>query len=652
MKQTLGTGEQPQATAECQSNIAEEGIKRKFTGTKGKIVAAVAISFSLFQIWVNSIGVVPEIFRNAVHLSFLLVLTFTLFPARKNSPRDKLSKLDIILIIFSISVGLYILFFYNDLHLKRGSIAISRDYVFAIIAIVLTLEAARRVVGWLIPALSVFFLIYAAYGPYFPGLFGHAGLDWTRILYRMYLTYEGLFGITLTVSATFIFLFILFGAFLTASGASGLFNDLALGLAGRMRGGPAQVAVISSALMGTLSGSPAANVATTGSFTIPLMKRIGYKPFFAGAVEAAASTGGMIMPPIMGAAAFIMASFLGVPYLRIVTAAIVPALLYFAAVMIMIDIEAKRLGLKGLEKNDIPSLKKVFLERGALLLPIIVIIWVLISGKTPLYAGFAGIIATIAASYTNKECRIGLKKLLWALEHGALGSIQVGIACASVGIIVGVAAMTGIGSVMAYNIVNLSGGSVFAALALVMLTSIVLSFGLPSTALYIIVAIVAAPALVKLGVLPLAAHFFVFWFGALSNVTPPVALASYTAAGIAGAEPMKTAWTALKLTLAGFIIPFMFAFNPVILFESPSILAVGIAFITGLIGVFGLAIATKAYFIRQLFILEQLLFFGGAVMMINPGLRTDAIGLVILVLAMAFHYITRKKTRGGAVVSG
>lgn len=358
------------------------------------------------------------------------------------------------------------------------------------------------------------------------------------------------------------------------------------------------------------------------------------------------------MPPIMGAAAFLMSSFLGIPYLRIVVAAIIPSILYYAAIMIIVDLEAKKLGIKGMEPQEIPSLKKVLLSRGLLLLPIIVVIWALVTGKTPLYAGFAGIISTIVASYSNKETRIGLKKLLLALEEGAMGSIQVGVACASVGIIVGVAAMTGIGSVLAYNIVKISGGSAFVALALVMLTSIVLSFGLPSTALYIIVSVVAAPALVKVGIIPLAAHFFVFWFGALSNVTPPVALASYTAGGIAGDDPMKTAWTALKMTLAGFIIPFMFAFNPVILFETPSVVKVVIAVVTGLIGVFALAVATERYFLRKLLRLEQLLFLTGALLMIKPGLTTDVSGLVILAIALGIHYFTRNKNKAdeGAVI--
>lgn len=619
--------------------------KRILTGYRAKIVSIILISFSLFEIWYNSYGIIPGVFKNAVHLGFLLVLTFLLFPARKKSPKDRFSWWDITLALLGATVGLYIVFFYNDLHMVRGSIANTRDLFFAGLACVLVLLAARRTIGLLIPTLSVIFIIYAKFGPYFPGLFGHAGLSWERILYRMYLTYEGLFGITLTVSATYIFIFILFGAFLKVSGAANFFNDIALAAAGKRRGGPAQVAVLSSALMGTLSGSAVANVATTGAFTIPLMKRIGYKPYFAGAVEAAASTGGMIMPPIMGAAAFIMCSFLGVPYVTVMAAAVIPALLYYAGIFIMVDIEAKKLGLSGLPKEELPDVKVVLKEKGLLVLPILVIIYTLIAGKTPLFAGFAGIISTIVVSWLAKGAnKIGIKECFQALEDGARGAIVVGMACAACGFIVGVAAMTGVGSVLAHNIMQFSGGIIFVALLLVMVTCIVLSMGLPSTALYIIVAVTAAPALEQAGVLPLAAHFFVFWFGAMSNVTPPVALASYTAAGLAGSDPMQTGWQGLKLTLAGFIVPFIFVYNPIMLMQGFNLVDGILVIISALLGVFSLAIAVQNYYSRKLIIIERLAFFAGALLLIKPGIYTDLAGLTILTLTFLFHVIsTRSK---------
>lgn len=469
------------------------------------------------------------------------------------------------------------------------------------------------------------------------------------------MTTEGIFGMTLSIATTYIVLFVLFGAFLNASGATQLFNDLAVAIAGKRRGGPAQVAVLSSALTGSLSGSAVANVATTGPFTIPLMKRIGLKPHYAGAVEAAASTGRMMVPPIMGAAAFIMAGFLGVSYNVIILAAIIPALLYYIGLIIAIDLEAKKEGLKGMSKDSIPQVWSVLKEGGVLLLPLIIVIVTLLAGKTPIAAGFAGIISAIIASWLTKDKsnRITLKKAVRALEDGARGSLQVAIACASVGIIINVVTMTGIGATLSYNINQLSGGYLFVILLLIAITSVVLSLGLPSTALYIVVAVTAAPALVEAGVNSVAAHFFVFWFGVLSNITPPVALASFTASGLAGANAMKTSWTALKLCLPGFIIPFMIAYNPVLVMQSESggfasPLNAIIAFVTAAIGVYALSISVFNYFSAKLNILERVVFFVAALLLMKPGLMTDAIGLAILIVFLALH-IMRAKKQGDAV---
>ncbi|MFV9511412.1 TRAP transporter permease [Tepidibacillus sp. LV47] len=629
-------------------------FQRQLTGFQGKIVAVIAILFSIFQIYANSIGTIQEIHRNAIHLGFLLVLSFLLYPGNKKSNTHKFSLWDILLAIGGVIVGLYIVIFYKDIFVVRGGQANLLDYVVAGLAIVLTLIAGKRTIGWFIPILGIIFLLYARFGEFsFLGMFAHQNFTTERLLYRMYMTTEGLLGITISISSTYIFLFILFGAFLSASGAADLFNDLALAIAGKRRGGPAQVAILSSAMMGTLSGSAVANVATTGTFTIPLMKKIGYAPHFAGAVEAASSTGGMMMPPIMGAAAFIMAGFVGVPYSTVMLAAVIPALLYYAGVIIMVDIEAKRLGLSGLSDETLPRVWDVLKKRGLLLLPIVVIVWTLIEGRTPLFAGFAGIISTILVSWFHKDTRIGPKKILKAFEEAGRGAIQVGIATAATGIIVGVVGMTGVGSVLAYNILKISFGQVSVALVLVMLTAIVLSLGLPSTALYIVVAVTAAPALIKAGIHPLAAHFFVFWFGVLSNVTPPVALASYTAGGIAGADPMKTGWTGLKLTVAGFIIPFMFAYNPVILMQTPDGSPVPfdkviLAAITGIIGVFALAVAVLNYYRTSLNWLERILFFLAAIFMIKPGMITDAIGIGLLAIALFIQIKKQKDINRGA----
>jgi TRAP transporter 4TM/12TM fusion protein len=625
---------------------------RQLAGTGAKIAIVAAVALSAFSIYVNGFTNIQEIYRNIIFLSFLMVLTFLLYPAStKRSDLNKASILDYLLIIAGLAGTGYILLNYSTIHVERGSQAIPIDFVFAIVAIIILLEAARRTIGIFIPLLAVIAIGYALYGPYFPGMFAHAGFSMERLLYRMYMTTEGIFGITLSIASTYIVLFILFGAFLSVSGASNLFNDLALAIAGRRRGGPAQVAVISSALTGSLNGSAVANVATTGSFTIPLMKGIGLRPQFAAAVEAAASTGGMIMPPIMGAAAFIMAGFLGVSYTVIILAAIIPSLLYYGALIIAIDLESKKLGLKGLSKESIPMVKEVLKERGALLLPIFIVIGALLLGKTPLFAGFAGIVSVILASWLTKDKtnRINIKKVFKALEEGGRGSIQVGIACSSIGIIIAVVTMTGLGSTIAYNIIALSGGVLWVILLLVMLTCIVLSMGLPSTALYIVVAVTAAPALVEAGVSPLAAHFFVFWFGALSNVTPPVALASYTAAGIAGADAMKTSWSALRLTLPGFIIPFMIAYNPILLMQSEpgeTVSAMGIilAVVTGMIGIFALAVSTTNFYTIKLTIIERIGFLAGSILLIKPGLLTDGIGITIVAVFLGIHLFRAKKS--------
>jgi TRAP transporter 4TM/12TM fusion protein len=626
------------------------GGMRNLTGTQGMIIAIVAAGLSLFSVYVNGFTNMQEIYRNAAFIGMLLILAFLLYPATKKGNKEKFSIVDIGLTGLGLVGIIYILLSYSTIHGAQASQGIGRDYLFAVITIVVLLEAARRSIGIFIPALSAVAIVYALFGPYFPGMFAHAGFSFERLLYRMYMTTEGVFGLTLSIASTYIILFILFGAFLGASGASKLFNDLAIAIAGQRRGGPAQVAVLSSSLTGSLNGSAVANVATTGSFTIPLMKGIGLKPRFAGAVEAAASTGGMIMPPIMGAAAFIMAGFLGVSYTVVILAAIIPTLLYYTALIIAIDLESKKQGLKGMSKDSIPQVWQVLKERGLLLLPILIVIGTLLMGRTPLFAGFAGIISVIVASWLTKDKnnRITIKKTVEALIDGAKGTIQVGIACASIGIIIAVVTMTGLGSAIAYNVLAISGGVLWIILLLVMVTCIVLSMGLPSTALYIVVAVTAAPALVEAGVNPVAAHFFVFWFGALSNITPPVALASYTAAGIAGADAMKTSWTALKLTLPGFIIPFMVAYNPIMVMqtttgEAVSVVNVILTLTTAMIGIFAMAVAVNNYFSGTLAIYERIGFLISALLLIKPGFMTDIPGVILVGAFLALHIFRVKK---------
>ncbi|WP_239751624.1 TRAP transporter permease [Mammaliicoccus sp. H-M34] len=623
---------------------------RELQGGSKYLFNGIAIILSIFVLSASSFLNLQTFHQNSIFLILIVLLGFMLYPtSKKGVEKTRPSVVDIIFIVLTI-VGIgYIILNYTTLHVDRASQANTTDYIFAVIAIIVLFEITRRTIGIFIPLLSIFAIIYALYGNYFPIDFAHSGFSIKRLLYRFYMTTEGIFGSTLSIAATYIMLFILFGAFLGVSGASKLFNDLALAIAGQRRGGPAQVAVITSALTGSLNGSAVANVATTGSFTIPLMKNIGLAPRFAGGVEAAASTGGMIMPPIMGAAAFIMAGFLGVPYTTIVLAGIIPALFYYIALVWAIDTESKKKGLKGVSKDSIPLIREVLKERGALLLPIIVVIVALLIGKTAIFAGFSGIISAILASYLTKDksTRVTFKKFFEALIDGAKGSIQVALACASVGIVIATVGMTGVGSMLAYNVIDIAGGHLIVILIMVMITCIVLSFGLPSTALYIVVAVTVAPSLVQAGVEPLAAHFFVFYFGAMSNVTPPVALAAYTGAGIANADPVKTSWTALRLALPGFIIPFLLVYNPELLLNNPTgninIGELIVTIVISLVGIYALVVGMGNYLLVKLNIIERILFIAFAIMLIFPEMITSIIGIIGVILLIGMHYIKTKK---------
>ncbi|OOV77094.1 TRAP transporter permease [Mammaliicoccus fleurettii] len=623
---------------------------RELQGGSKYLFNGIAIILSIFVLSASSFLNLQTFHQNSIFLILIVLLGFMLYPtSKKGVEKTRPSVVDIIFIVLTI-VGIgYIILNYTTLHVDRASQANTTDYIFAVIAIIVLFEITRRTIGIFIPLLSIFAIIYALYGNYFPIDFAHSGFSIKRLLYRFYMTTEGIFGSTLSIAATYIMLFILFGAFLGVSGASKLFNDLALAVAGQRRGGPAQVAVITSALTGSLNGSAVANVATTGSFTIPLMKNIGLTPRFAGGVEAAASTGGMIMPPIMGAAAFIMAGFLGVPYTTIVLAGIIPALFYYIALVWAIDTESKKKGLKGVSKDSIPLIREVLKERGTLLLPIIVVIVALLIGKTAIFAGFSGIISAILASYLTKDksTRVTFKKFFEALIDGAKGSIQVALACASVGIVIATVGMTGVGSMLAYNVIDIAGGHLIVILIMVMITCIVLSFGLPSTALYIVVAVTVAPSLVQAGVEPLAAHFFVFYFGAMSNVTPPVALAAYTGAGIANADPVKTSWTALRLALPGFIIPFLLVYNPELLLNNPTgninIGELIVTIVISLVGIYALVVGMGNYLLVKLNIIERILFIAFAVMLIFPEMITSIIGIIGVILLIGMHYIKTKK---------
>lgn len=620
----------------------KEADYRRHGGPWKAVVAFIAISFSLFQIYTALFGVFDAHIQRAIHLSFAMALVFLLYPARKRWSREHMHPIDMVLAVVAAAAPLYIVVFYQDL-VYRSGIVTTADMVVGAIGVLMVLEAARRVVGWPIVTIALLFIGYAFAGPGIPGIFAHRGVSPAQLVEHLYFTTEGVFGIPLGVSATFIFLFILFAAYLERTGLGKFFIDLANAVAGWARGGPAKVAVISSGLMGTISGSSVANVAGTGSLTIPMMKKLGYKPEFAGGVEAAASTGGQLMPPIMGAAAFLMAEFVGVPYIKVVSAAVIPALLYYTGVMLVVHLEAKKEGLRGLAKEELPRVGKLLLERGHLALPLIAVVYLLVVGKTPMRAALWAIGLTIAAAMLRSSTRISIREIVDGLEDGARSALGVVIACATAGVIIGVVTKTGLGLKLGSALVDLAGGHLLPTLFFTMITSILLGMGVPTTANYVITSTIAAPAILQLGVPVLAAHMFVFYFGIIADVTPPVALAAFTGAGIARSDPLKTGVQASKLAVAAFLVPYIFVMSPALLMINTTVTGILLIIFTSVTGMIGVAAAVSGYFVGKTGWMERILFLVGGIMMIDPDHITDLVGLALMIAAYLIqHFRTRR----------
>lgn len=630
--------------------LAEDVLKKydkesdtmEYTGFMAKIVAAIAIAFSIFQLYTAILGVLDAQLQRGVHLGFGLALVFLLYPTCKSWSRHKLHPFDLLLAVLGAAAPAYIIYEYQNLVLRAGTVS-DMDLAVGIIGIILVIEAARRVVGIPMVCVVLVFIAYAFAGPYMPGVLAHRGLTPAQLVSHLYFTTEGIFGIPLGVSSTFIFLFILFGAYLESTGLGKFFIDIANAIAGWASGGPAKVAVLSSGLMGTVSGSSVANVVGTGSLTIPMMKKLGYHKDFAGAVEAAASTGGQLMPPVMGAAAFLMAEFVGVPYIDIVKAAIIPALLYFAGVWLGVHFEAKRSNLKGIPRSELPKIGTLLRERGHLALPLVVIVYLLVSGYTPMRAALVAIILSILCSALRKSTRMKPIEIVEGLEKGARNVLGVLVACAAAGIIIGVVTKTGVGLKLASGLLELSGGMLLPTMFFTMITAIILGMGVPTTANYVITSTIAAPALVQMGVPVLAAHMFVFYFGIIADVTPPVALAAYAGAGISGGNALKTGVNASKLAIAAFIIPYIFVLSPVILMVEGTPLDLISATVTALIGMVSLSSALIGFLADKCNLLERLLLVAGGLLMIQPGIVTDVIGIVIFVAILLLQTKRRQK---------
>ncbi|PAE25215.1 TRAP transporter permease [Bacillus sp. 7894-2] len=621
-----------------------EAGTRKLGGVLGWIVFFGLLAFSLFHLYTGVFGMLTAQLQRSIHLGFALALIFLLFPARKKDRgrKHKVAWYDIILAILGIAVGAYWPLFIDEIVMRAGRLT-EIDFYVGLIAVLLVLEATRRAVGLPITIIAVIFLAYAMFGPYMPAFLAHRGLDLERLVQTMFFTTEGILGTPLGVSATFIFLFLLFGSFLVKTGVGQYFNDLAVSIAGKRTGGPAKVAIFSSALQGTISGSSVANVVTSGSFTIPMMKKLGYKKEFAGAVEATASTGGQIMPPIMGAAAFLMVEFIGggITYWDIAKAAAIPALLYFAGVWIMTHFEAKRVGLRGLKDEEMPNRKEV-LKKIYLLLPILAVIILLMSGMSVIRAALWSIVITVAVSMISKETRIGFRDAIDALVDGARTALGVAAATAAAGIIVGVVVKTGLGLKMANGLLDLSGGLLIPTLMLTMVAAIILGMGSPTTANYVITSTIAAPAIILLGVPDLSAHLFVFYFGIVADVTPPVALAAFAAAGVSGGDPIKTGVTASKLAIGAFIIPYMFVLSPeLLMIDTTWYYLIWVVF-TALAGMMAIGAGVIGYWLRKLNIFERLLGIAGGLLLIYPEGVTDIIGLGIFILLIALQVFIKK----------
>ena len=608
-----------------------------------KVLITVCIILSLFHLYTAGFGLLPPMQQRVFHLAFILFLVFLLFPATTRSPKDRVPWYDIILAIAALASNFYI-FFVFDYVAFRFDISISfTNFLIGMVALLLIIEATRRAVGKELVILCVISILYMLFGYLFPGFLRYRGMSLVRLVEYMAWSTDGPYGIVLQVSATYIFTFIYFGVLISKTGIGELFNDLAVAIFGRTRGGGAKVSVFASGLMGTISGIAVANVATTGSFTIPLMKKSGYSPTFAAAVEAVSSTGGQIMPPIMGASAFIMAGILGIPYVYVIKAAVIPALLYYFAVFLAVDLRALAIGLKGLKKEDLPSIKKALRERGLMLIPVILLVALLIRGFSPLFCVFYSIVATLVISAFNKKTRISLKDFMNSLIEGAQKALSVATACAVVGFTVGMIGATGLGMALGNGIISLAGDNSFICLILIAIVSLILGTGLPPTACYIVVAVIAAPILIRLlEIRPLMAHLFVYYYGMLAVITPPVALASFTAAGLVGESPYKVGWEAFKLGAPAYVIPFVFITSPALMLFDVTIEGILFGLFRGIIMVVAIAASLQGFIFDKIGYFSRIPLFISAILIMYSSTWSNIAGIIIALAVLFIHFLKMK----------
>ena len=639
-------------------NTSQEAMKTAKQGltwtSRRTLIFLIAIAMALFHIYTSGVRPLPGVQQRTVHLSFALALTFLMFPFK--TKRDEaqevkvaneyrpVSVIDIVLLGLSFSLGLYVFIEYEALSFRTG-MPNFLDSFCSFLGILLVLEATRRVLGWSILTMAIIGFAYLAFGTYLPSFLAHTGFTFEQVINFMFFSTEGILGTPLGVSATVIVTFIIFGSFLLVSGGGSLFIDMGLSLFGRFRGGPAKAAVLGSCLFGMITGSQVANVTAVGVLTIPLMKRVGYRPIVAASIEALASTGGMLVPPVMGATAFIIPEMIGGTYWDVCRAALIPGLLFYTSVYMIVELQSAKYGLRGLPKAELPGLRKTFMERGHMVLPILALIYCVVGlGMSTARAGFWAIVTCVATSQLRSETRMNLKKIATALERGAKGSLIVAACCASAGLITGVISMTGMGMRFSDVLVTLAGGSMIVLLIFTMLASLILGLPLPPVTCYLILAVLAAPALIKSGVNPMAAHLFVFFFGALGNISPPVAPTSFAAAGLAETDPIKTTNLTFFYSMPSFLVPYLYVYaNELLLMGTTGMVILRV--VSSFIGLSCMAVTFHGYLFRSLNWMERFAFLIGGLILVYPHVLSSLMGytLIGILLLREFLKLRAKK---------
>ncbi len=637
---------------ELMAKYDKESNFRTNLGPWGWLTLAIGVALTIFQLYTAYYGAKVSMVQGAIHLGAGLSLVYLFYPIKSTMAKNKgVPWYDALLALAALFTNFYIVYNYD--HLVNEAIIFgftAFDQIVATAGVLILLEATRRVVGVPIVIIAIIALLYGLFGNYIP-VIGHAGYDWPSLATEMFFSSSGIFGIPIQISSTYIYLFLFFGVILVKTNIGQFFNDIALRLTGKYTGGTAKAAVAASGLQGMVSGSSVANTVGSGSFTIPMMKNAGFKPHFAAASEAAASTGGQIMPPIMGAAAFIMASYTGVPYSEIIVIALIPAVLYFSGVFMGTHFEARKQGILGLTVDQLPKLKNL-VKRLDLFAPLVIIIGFLLAGYTPTFAALFAIFVAFIISFFRKETRMSLKQIIKLLEEGARTALPVIAACATAGIIAGTVTTTGLGPKIAGGIIDLAQGQFFLVMVFTMFACIILGMGLPTTANYVVTATMAAPALLAFDVPVIAVHMFVFYFGIVADITPPVCLAAYAGAGIAGANPMKAGVTAVKLAIAAFIIPYMFVAQPILLLQGDAnALNVSIAVITAMIGMAAISSSLIGYYVNSLNWVERIIMVIAGLLLVYPHIMISLTGLVIFAVITAMQFMQSKSDKPKRQVS-